>query len=89
MSTASIEALGALHAKVAEVLTSALQGDEPDPKILAAAISFLKNNQITAEKSDLTELTALAEELARKRALTAQSQRGLAQAAADFGSRLQ
>jgi len=79
MSAASEEALGELHRQVAVTLTACVQGvitkDEegeeqvlpPSPAYLAAAIAFLKNNNITANPSKNAALDGLAEQLRQKR----------------------
>lgn len=72
---ASNDALKALHAKVAESLTNRIvqdmEDDVPtDAATLGAAIKFLKDNNISAdpaEASDLTELRNKLKEQAERR----------------------
>ena len=59
--------LGELHGLVARSLTARLEGGEFTAAELGAAISFLKNNGITADASDNAELKALGETLAARR----------------------
>lgn len=70
MTAASDKALGELHATVARVLTSAITTTEeggPSAAVLSAAITFLKNNNITASPTDNTELAELNKQLAERR----------------------
>lgn len=74
MSKASEEALGDLHAAVAVALKEAInpQAEVGKPAIasaahLAAAITFLKNNSITADPSTNQGLSDLRKDLAEKR----------------------
>jgi hypothetical protein len=48
MSRASSDALDALHAAVADVLTAKLKGDGVEAKDIAVAIKFLKDNGVDA-----------------------------------------
>jgi len=72
---ASTDALKTLHAKVAEALTSRIEQDmaddvPTDAAPLGAAIKFLKDNNISAdpaEASDLTELRKKLQEQADRR----------------------
>lgn len=48
-------ALNDLHAKVADTLA----GNLDDPKMLAQAITFLRNNNITADIVDSSEMVSL------------------------------
>lgn len=41
-------ALDALHAKVADVLTKALDGDDISPQMIAQALKYLRDNGIDA-----------------------------------------
>lgn len=66
-NAASEDALGLLHKKVATVLTDALDGDEVNGAILGAAITFLKNNSITADVTHNEGLAKLSDALNRKR----------------------
>lgn len=67
MSAATDKALGLLHAKVATKLGDLIESDECNAAVLGAAITFLKNNNITAAASGNQELDALKEKLANKR----------------------
>ncbi len=64
---ASDKALGELHSTVATVLTAAISADEPSAAMIAAAITFLKNNNITASPTDNAELAELNKKLAERR----------------------
>jgi hypothetical protein len=64
---ASETALGQLHAAVATVLTKQLDNDEVSAATISAAITFLKNNNITADAEGNAELSTLAARLAEKR----------------------
>lgn len=66
-NAASEDALGELHATVAKVLTSAIQGDEVTAATLSVAVAFLKNNNITADASHNAELAELTAALAARR----------------------
>lgn len=66
-NAASEGALGELHATVAKVLTNAIQSEEVNAAMLGAAITFLKNNNITANAEHNAELGELARALADKR----------------------
>jgi hypothetical protein len=66
-NAASEDALGQLHATVAQVLTSAIQGEEVTAATLAVAVTFLKNNNITADPSSNAELAELTAALAARR----------------------
>ena len=76
MSKASETALGELHGAVAVALTEIVQGirDENGRLIpagaahIAAAIAFLKNNNITADASSNAELDELTRTLKERRA---------------------
>lgn len=68
MSAATDKALGELHATVARVLTSAISSEEvPSAAVLSAAITFLKNNNITASPTDNAELAELNRKLVERR----------------------
>ena len=66
-NAASEDALGALHATVAKVLTNAIQGEEVTAATLSVAVTFLKNNNITADPSSNAELAELTAALAARR----------------------
>ena len=66
-NAASEDALGELHATVAQVLTSAIQGEEVSAATLSVAVTFLKNNNITADPSSNAELAELTAALAARR----------------------
>lgn len=68
MTTASDSELGALHATVAKVLTKAIEGDDCSAAVLSVAVTFLKNNNITASPTDNAELADLNKKLAQRRA---------------------
>lgn len=62
--------LGVLHEAVANHLIAVIEspGDEGVPaSVLAVAVAFLKNNNITASVSANAELSALSEKLAARR----------------------
>lgn len=61
---AKLDTLEALHAKVAEVITKALD-DDPSPQMIAQGLKFLKDNGIEpARDADNQALTALSERIA-------------------------
>lgn len=64
---ASETALGQLHAAVANVLTMQLASEDVSAATISAAITFLKNNNITADAEGNAELSTLAARLAEKR----------------------
>ena len=66
-NAATEDALGELHATVAQVLTSAIQGEEVSAATLSVAVTFLKNNNITADPSSNAELAELTAALAARR----------------------
>lgn len=75
MSKASEEALGELHAAVATTLTEIIkvrqEGESlivPGAAHIAAAIAFLKNNNITADAGSNAELDELTRTLHQRRA---------------------
>lgn len=75
MSKASEDALGELHGEVARTLTEIVRvrkdGDSlivPGAAHIAAAIAFLKNNNITADASSNAELDELNRTLKERRA---------------------
>lgn len=71
MTTATEEALGNLHIVVAEHLTDRIESGEATAAEVAAAISFLKNNNITCapgEDSALNDLSKMMEARRSKRA---------------------
>lgn len=101
MSKATDKDLGELHGALARALTdvvaagvsTVVDGEvvkmPASPAYLAAAITFLKNNNITAGKDD-SELDALKQALEQKRRRgPALSQQALDEAAALFDQRLQ
>lgn len=59
MSKASLESLNSLHGKVADVLAANLD----DPKILAHAIKFLKDNDITADILESESMMSLTDSI--------------------------
>jgi hypothetical protein len=60
MAKATADSLNDLHGKLAEVLLSALEGDEVSPAVLAQARQFLKDNNIEAEMVKNKNLQRLA-----------------------------
>jgi len=105
MSKASVDDLGGLHGAVARALTdivhgvdTVVKGEEGDtvvkvpasPAYLAAAITFLKNNNITAGQgnAELDELKAALEKR-RRQPSAALTTKALDEAAELFGNRLQ
>jgi hypothetical protein len=58
--------LGSLHGVVAEYLTLVISSGNCPPALIGAAITFLKNNSITADAATNTKLSALKETLAGK-----------------------
>lgn len=85
---ASDKALGELHGLVARSLTSRLESGEFTAAELGAAISFLKNNNITADATDNVELRALSDQLAARRRKKV-SQSTLDEAAEAFGASME
>lgn len=83
---ASDKLLGDLHAAVATVLRAQLDVDEPSAAMIGAAITFLKNNNITADVSGNDELRALQDSLAKKRAAGRLGVKELQAAADDFAA---
>ena len=65
MARASESALDALHAKVAEVLTAGLKGEDPSPQFIAQAIKFLKDNGVDApaKSARISELASALRDL--------------------------
>jgi hypothetical protein len=63
MAKATADSLNDLHGKLAEVLLSALEGDEVSPAVLAQARQFLKDNNIEADLVKNKKLAKLAEVL--------------------------
>ncbi len=61
--------LGELHEAVATCLIQAIEHSEegPSASLLAVAVGFLKNNNITADPTTNSELAALGERLAARR----------------------
>jgi hypothetical protein len=92
--SASEAKLGTLHGVVADVLTTALTTALPEgavlsPALLGAAITFLKNNNITASPSENAALVGLNTALnarRRKGQMTLKSANEAADAFADLNS---
>lgn len=59
MKKASMDSLNALHDAVANILLNNLE----DPKILAQAIMFLKNNNITVDVVESTPMMSLSDSI--------------------------
>lgn len=68
MSKATEAQLAELHAAVAGALTAVVKEEAPSAAHIMAAISFLKNNNITADAETNSDLKALGEALKEKRA---------------------
>ncbi len=83
-NAATEDALGALHKKVADVLTEALDGENINGAVLGAAITFLKNNSITADVQHNEGLSKLSEALQRKRERSKDRLKEFQQAEAEF-----
>jgi hypothetical protein len=93
---ASDKTLGALHEKLAIVLSSVLDGRPvadaagnvttapPSAAEMAVIVGFLKNNNITASAADNAGLAALREKLAEKRKERKASMATLSDAADSF-----
>lgn len=64
---ASEDKLATLHGVVAEYLTLAIASGKASPTILGAAITFLKNNSITADPATNQALSDLKAKLAERR----------------------
>ena len=64
---ATEDKLGDLHGVVAQYLTIAIQSGNASPAVLGAAISFLKNNSITASPSTNEALNRLSQTLQERR----------------------
>lgn len=64
---ASEDKLGVLHGIVAEYLTLAIQTGSASPAIIGAAITYLKNNSITASASKNAALDKLSQTLQERR----------------------
>ena len=64
---ASEDKLADLHGVVAEYLTLAISSGKATPAVLGAAITFLKNNSITADPATNERINALRETLKAKR----------------------
>lgn len=64
---ATEDVLNKLHGQVAINLISAVTDDEVSPAMMAQAIKFLKDNDITASIADDENMSSLAEELKKKR----------------------
>lgn len=67
MSKATEDELGKLHAIVARGLAAQLTGPEPTAAAFGAAISFLKNNNITADPTRNSDLLDLQDKLVQRR----------------------
>lgn len=78
-NAASEEAMGLLHARVAEVLLSQLEGRsykdpetgdeivvEVDPRIISSAITFLNNNKVVMNPYVSQKLTEIEQKLSDK-----------------------
>lgn len=64
---ADSDKLGVLHGLVAEYLAAVIRTGSATPALIGAAITFLKNNAITADPATNAKLAALSETLkARK-----------------------
>lgn len=94
---ATEEALGALHATVAQTLTEVISNGQvvtdkegevmrvtPHAAYIGAAIAFLKNNNITASPSKNKDLAALKDTLAARRKRKQLPAAALEEAAATF-----
>lgn len=55
--------LESLHSEVARKLLTALQQESPDPRMVAEAIKFLKNNDISVESKPGDDLHGIADML--------------------------
>ena len=64
---ATEDKLGVLHGIVAEYLTLAIQSGSASPAIIGAAITYLKNNAITASPSTNEALSRLSQTLQERR----------------------
>lgn len=64
---ASEDKLGDLHGVVAEYLTLAIRSGNASPAIIGAAITYLKNNSITASPSQNAALSKLSQTLQERR----------------------
>lgn len=64
---ASEDKLGDLHGVLAEYLVLAIQTGNVSPALLGAAITFLKNNSITASPSQNAALAALSQSLQERK----------------------
>jgi hypothetical protein len=85
---ASDKDLGELHGLVARSLKARLESGEFTAAELGAAISFLKNNSVTADATNNAELRNLSDQLsARRRKKLSQST--LDEAAEAFGASLE
>lgn len=81
---ATEEVMGTLHGTVARVLTAAISSEDVNAALLGAAITFLKNNNITASPSNNKDLAALKTELGKKRQRKELTSRSLKEAADTF-----
>ena len=61
------EKLGELHEIVAETLIAQLSEDEIDPRVLSAAISFLRDNKIKANPFLDEQINEIQEKLRHRR----------------------
>lgn len=87
-NAASEDALGELHATVATALSDAIKSGEASASVLAVAVTFLKNNNISADPSTNAELDELTRALAAKRKGGKDRLKEAAMAADDFASQL-
>jgi hypothetical protein len=71
MTKATESQLGSLHAKIAEVMTNALdnipEGTRPNPALLSVIVRFLDANKITCAPEAGNEMGELEQKLAEKR----------------------
>ncbi len=84
--TATEDAMGVLHGTVAIALTQAVSGEACTAAMLGAAITFLKNNNITASASKNAELDELNRSLAARRRKKAITPRQMEEASEQFSS---
>ena len=67
MTKATEAKLAELHGAVADALTTVVKVEEPSAAHIMAAITFLKNNNITADAESNAALSELSKQLAEKR----------------------
>ena len=69
INKASEDTLGALHSRVASVLTDNLETEDgPSPSMISIAVKFLKDNEITCSIKDNQDMSILSDALKEKRA---------------------